>query len=53
MDIVEQTLFIDPQAQVPACYCPVCGGACYKPSLICLRCERRKRHDVTGTEPLL
>ena len=33
------TLFIDPQTQPPAAFCPVCGGECYAPSLICLRCE--------------
>jgi len=33
------TLFIDPQTQLPAAFCPVCGGECYAPSLICLRCE--------------
>ena len=40
-DILEQILFTDPQDQVPACYCALCGGARYAPSLICLRCERR------------
>ena len=40
MDIWEQTLFTDPQDQVPACYCDRCGGARYAPSLICIRCER-------------
>ena len=39
-DILEQILFIDPQDQVPACYCSRCGGARYAPSLICIRCER-------------
>ena len=37
---IEPTLYIDPQAQIPACYCPHCGGARYAPSLTCLRCER-------------
>ena len=40
-DILEQTLFFDPQNQIPACYCRFCGGARYAPSLICIRCERR------------
>ena len=40
MDILEQILFTDPQDQVPACYCGLCGGARYAPSLICIRCER-------------
>ena len=37
---IEPTLYIDLQAQIPASYCPRCGGARYAPSLICLRCER-------------
>ncbi|MDO5153745.1 MAG: hypothetical protein Q4D50_10370 [Eubacteriales bacterium] len=37
----ESTLFIDPQAALPACFCPVCGGECYGPGCICIRCERR------------
>ena len=41
MDILEQILFTDPQDQVPACYCTLCGGARFAPSLICIRCERR------------
>lgn len=41
MATIEQTLFIDPQAQIPAAYCPVCGGERYAPSLVCSRCERR------------
>ena len=40
-DILEQILFTDPQDQVPACYCTLCGGARFAPSLICIRCERR------------
>ena len=40
-DILAQILFSDPQDQIPACYCQVCGGARYAPSLICVRCERR------------
>ena len=38
---IQGTLYTDPQAQVPAGYCPRCGGAVYQPSLTCLRCERR------------
>lgn len=41
MDAIEQTLYIDNQAQKPACFCRRCGGERYAPSLICLRCERR------------
>jgi hypothetical protein len=37
---IEQVLYIDPQAAVPAAYCPTCGGALYRPGLHCLRCER-------------
>ena len=39
---IESVLFADPQAARPACFCQVCGGECYAPSLICLRCERRE-----------
>ena len=38
---MEGTLFYDPQAAAPACFCPRCGGECYAPSLTCIRCERR------------
>ena len=38
---MEGTLFYDPQAAVPASVCPRCGGECYAPSLVCIRCERR------------
>ena len=38
---IQGTLYTDPQAQVPDGYCPRCGGAVYRPSLYCLRCERR------------
>ncbi len=37
-------LFTDPQAQIPAALCPVCGGELYAPGGSCLRCERRA-HD--------
>ena len=33
-------LYIDPGAQIPAGYCPECGGELYAPSCVCLRCER-------------
>ena len=42
MKTIEQTLFMDIQAQVPAAFCPVCGGELYAASLICARCERRE-----------
>lgn len=35
------TLFTDPQAAVPGCFCPHCGSECYLPGLTCLRCQRR------------
>lgn len=38
--LIEPTLFLDPQAQVPASYCPRCGGARYAPGEHCIRCER-------------
>ena len=37
----ESVLFVDLQAAKPACLCLRCGGECYAPSLICIRCERR------------
>lgn len=38
---IEQNLYIDPQAQIPAGYCERCGGELYAPGSICSRCERR------------
>ena len=49
-DLIESTLYIDPQAQTPAAYCPICGGALYPPGLYCLRCERRGGLDIKGDE---
>lgn len=46
---IEETLYIDLQAQIPASYCPSCGGARYGQDAVCLRCERRS-HDTDGTE---
>ena len=40
--LIEPVLYLDPQNQIPVCFCPVCGGERYAPSLICLRCERRQ-----------
>lgn len=37
---MESTLYYDPQAEVPVCFCPECGGECYAPSRYCIRCER-------------
>lgn len=39
---IEPMLYPDPQAAIPACFCSVCGGERYAPSLVCLRCERRQ-----------
>lgn len=39
---IESVLYIDPQSERHAAFCPECGGEVYAPSLICLRCERRK-----------
>ena len=38
--MIESTLFFDPQAVRPACFCPLCGSERYAPGLVCLRCER-------------
>ena len=38
--MMESTLYYDPQAAIPACFCPNCGAECYSPSLLCIRCER-------------
>lgn len=40
--MIEQMLYIDPQNQIPACFCSRCGGERYAPSLICSRCERAR-----------
>lgn len=40
IDWIQGTLYIDPQDQIPAGFCPRCGGALYDPSRICARCER-------------
>ena len=39
---IEQTLYIDIQAQKPVSFCPQCGGELYSQDGICLRCERRR-----------
>jgi hypothetical protein len=36
---IESTLYIDPQAQRIAGFCPRCGGALYAPGYSCLRCR--------------
>lgn len=37
---IEQTLYTDPQAVIPAGTCSICGGALYAPGMLCLRCRR-------------
>ena len=36
---IESTLYVDPQTQPPADFCPICGGERYWPGLYCIRCE--------------
>jgi uncharacterized OB-fold protein len=40
MEKIMGTLYVDEQDEVPAGYCEICGGALYRPSLICIRCRR-------------
>ena len=35
---IEFDFYADPQAEVPADFCPVCGGERYRPGLRCTRC---------------
>ena len=35
---IESDLYRDPQAQIPADFCPVCGGERYWPGRYCARC---------------
>ena len=42
----ESILYTDPQAAKPACFCPKCGGECYWPSLVCIRCQSVKVRSV-------
>ena len=39
--MMEGTLYYDPQAAVPGCFCPNCGSECYGPTYTCIYCERR------------
>jgi len=54
----ESILYFDPQSVQPAQFCPRCGGECYAPSLICIRCERKeiqedkKKGLLQATAPL-
>ena len=36
---IDPGLYTDPQDQVPADFCPVCGCERYLPGLHCVRCE--------------
>ena len=38
---IQPILYIDMGAVPPAGKCTVCGGERYRPSLVCLRCQRR------------
>ena len=40
MKEIEAVLYVDPQAEKPAGFCPVCARELYLPGLTCLRCER-------------
>ena len=42
IEAIEGTLYIDHQAQIPGGFCPVCGGALYRPGLWCVRCGRER-----------
>ena len=37
---IEPVLYIDEQTRRPAAFCPVCRGALYSPSYLCLRCRQ-------------
>jgi uncharacterized OB-fold protein len=41
--MIEPRLYIDAQAEIPAHYCEDCGGAVYRPGLVCIRCQRAKQ----------
>ena len=39
-DLIEPTLYIDPQRVPTTHFCSRCGGAIYPPGYHCIRCER-------------
>ena len=41
-EAIQPTLYIDIQTIPPMFFCPRCGGECYPPTGICIRCERRE-----------
>ena len=47
---IEQVLYFDAQAEIPGGFCRRCGGCLYRPSLRCIRCERRDHRDPAGDE---
>lgn len=40
LELVEGTLYWDPQQETDLDFCPVCGGERYAPGYHCPRCER-------------
>ena len=38
--VIQPVLYIDVQGEIPAAYCEECGGALYRPGLVCIRCQR-------------
>lgn len=40
---IRNDCYIDPQDQIPAGYCPACGGELYAPSCECDRCFKKLR----------
>ena len=47
---IEEVLYFDPQAEIPVGFCADCGGCLYRPTLHCIRCERRSYGDAAGNE---
>ena len=42
LEAIEQILYTDPQAEIPAGECPKCGGLVYPPGMHCVRCGGEK-----------
>jgi uncharacterized OB-fold protein len=40
--VIQPVLYIDVQGEIPAAYCEECGGALYRPGLVCIRCQREQ-----------
>ena len=47
---IEQALYVDLQAEAAAGFCSRCGGCLYRPTLHCIRCERRGCREPGGAE---